>query len=48
MKTKNLLRNTMINTGMVIVILLILPLWPIRKIDQSLQKAGRWLLSLYR
>ncbi len=48
MKTKSLLRNTMLSIVLVIVVLLRLVMWPLRLLNKGLMMAGKWTLSQYR
>ena len=48
MRTRNLLRNTMLSIVLVILVLLRLLLWPVRKLSQGLRLAAMWMLRMYR
>ena len=48
MRTKNLLRNTMLSIGLVIVVILRLLLWPVRLLNKGLRLSGMWMLKQYR
>ena len=48
MRTKNLLRNTMQSSVLVIVLTLSLLLWPIRMLNKGLKMVDKWTLSHYR
>ena len=48
MRTKSLLRNTMLSIVLVIVVLLRLIMWPLRLLNKGLQMAGKWTLGQYR
>ena len=45
MKTRNLVRNMMLSTGLVIVVVLRLILWPLRMVNKGLRMSGKWMLS---
>ena len=45
MKIKNLVRNTMLTTGLVVVVILKLMLWPTKQMNKGLSKAGIWMLK---
>ena len=48
MRTKILLRNTSLNIGLTIVVLLKLMLWPLKVTNKGLTNVGKWLLRQYR
>ena len=45
MRTKSLVRNTMLSIGLVVVVLLRLLLWPIRQLNKGLGMSARWMHS---
>ena len=45
MKTLLFLKNTMLTTGLVAVLLLRLLLWPTNRLNKALKGAAQWMLS---
>ena len=45
MKVKNLVVSMMLSIMLVIVVLLRLLLWPVRKLDKGLRLSGQWIIK---
>ena len=48
MRTRNLVRNTIVIIGLVALALMRLLLWPVRGLFLSLEKMAAWLMRMYR
>ena len=48
MRTRNLVRNTMLSIVLVIVVVLRLMLWPVRLLNKGLRLSANWTLAQWR